>query len=64
MKPLGDRVRRSNDRSGSFQRKPSPVTKVPANYRPPHLRNNFVGGSQGGVNRVSPGVRNGVQGTQ
>lgn len=36
----------SKERSGSYNR------KAPADYKPPHLRNNFVGG-----NRVSPGTR-------
>ena len=36
----------SKERSGSYNR------KVPADYKPPHLRNNFTGG-----NRVSPGTR-------
>jgi len=36
----------SKERSGSYNR------KVPADYKPPHLRNNFVG-----ANRVSPGTR-------
>jgi hypothetical protein len=36
----------SKERSGSYNR------KVPADYKPPHLRNNYTGG-----NRVSPGTR-------
>jgi len=45
MRPVGDRVRanRSGERSGSLQRKPSPAGKLPAGYKPPHMRNNFVG---------------------
>ena len=51
MKPTG--VARSNERSGSYAKKASPVSRVPANYKPPHLRNNYVGAN---VNRVSPGA--------
>lgn len=44
MRAKGDA---SKERSGSYNR------KVPADYKPPHLRNNFMGGG----NRVSPGTR-------
>ena len=62
MKPTGGNRSqvRSGERSGSYQRRASPVgpntynskSKLPTNYKPPHMRNNFVGGT----NRVSPGA--------
>lgn len=58
MRPTG--AARSGERSGSYQRRASPATKVPANYKPPHLRNNFTGNQAN--TRVSPGApRVGVQ---
>jgi hypothetical protein len=57
MRPTG--AARSNERSGSYQKRASPAaSKLPANYKPPHLR-----GTQTNTNRVSPGAapRTGVQ---
>ena len=65
MKPTGGpRVARSNERSGSYQKRQSPAAPaggrvgVPSGYRPPHMRNNFVGGA----NRASPGAGNRLTG--
>ena len=49
----GTGQQRSKERSGSYTRKSPAASKLPANYRPPHMQNNFVGGNQ---NRVSPGA--------
>ena len=70
------RPTRSNDRSGSLaNRKPSPATgtvktggykpRLPSNYKPPHLRNNYTGANRDGSgsrvgsnNRIPSGNRN------
>lgn len=62
MKPTGGM--KSNERSGGSLNRKSPANKLPSNYKPPHLRNNFVGTNNRNNSgpRVSPGVpRTGVQ---
>lgn len=54
MKPTGANTR-SNERSGSYAKKSSPASRLPANYKPPHLRNNYTGVANA-ANRVSPGA--------
>jgi len=59
MKPTG--AGRSNERSGSYQKRASPAaSKLPANYKPPHLQ---AAAPPKTNNRVSPGAaaRTGVQ---
>ena len=50
MRPTGGA--KSKERSSSYTKKSPSANKLPANYKPPHLRNNYVAN----VNRVSPGV--------
>lgn len=54
MRPTGAAAR-SGERSNSYNKRPSPASRVPADYKPPHLRTNYTGGTNL-ANRVSPGA--------